>query len=153
IARTAARYAARATTGSVGTLSRLLKNGCGRRVRGFRPQAFASRTAAESLCYRGPFAPWLPLSSGASSARSKVASLLDDGNASPSSRFLASDPAALVTPSHTFFSNLLRRGVQLGDVGRSEEDAPGASRGHVLLERTAIDELKPSGAAGVYGDG
>jgi hypothetical protein len=32
-----------------------------------------------------------------------ASSLLGDASTSPSSRFLASDPAALVTPSHTLF--------------------------------------------------
>src|SRR5882672_9436974 len=40
---------------------------------------------------------------------SAASALLDDALASPSSRFLASDPAALVTPSHTLFQQPARR--------------------------------------------
>ncbi|MGH9316117.1 MAG: hypothetical protein ACRD1P_03280, partial [Thermoanaerobaculia bacterium] len=39
---------------------------------------------------------------------SAASSLLADATASPSSRFLASDPAALVTPSHTLFQQTAR---------------------------------------------
>ena len=62
-----------------------------------------------SLCYRGPPAQLLrkaennSLLSWARRAPANTSSLLDDAPASPSSRFLASDPTALVTPSHTLF--------------------------------------------------
>ena len=42
---------------------------------------------------------------------SAASALLDDALASPSSRFLASDPTALVTPSHTLFQQPARAGL------------------------------------------
>src|SRR5262245_18625188 len=42
---------------------------------------------------------------------STASALLADAKASPSSRFLASGPAALVTPSHTLFQQPARRAV------------------------------------------
>jgi hypothetical protein len=42
-----------------------------------------------------------------------ASALLDDATTSSSSRSLASDPAALVAPSHTCFSNLLDKMYRL----------------------------------------
>src|SRR5260370_29408214 len=86
-------------------------------VSNFRPQAFAARTAAERFCYWGK-APGLVENSRLPVARRPPQPKAAQGRlrrcrsspmhpASPSSRHLASDPAALATPPTPFFSSLL----------------------------------------------
>src|SRR5260370_28869468 len=86
-------------------------------VSNFRPQAFAARTAAERFCYWGK-APGLVENSRLPVARRPPQPKPAQGRlrrcrsspmhpASPSSRLLASDPAALATSPTPFFSSLL----------------------------------------------
>ncbi len=91
---------------------------------------------------------------------SAASSLLADANASPSSRFLASDPTALVTPSHTLFQQpLALRRVVSAEVRRgarhlAERHVRGATphvgKVVVLLERQRLNassyEAAPSPA-------
>ena len=90
-----------------------------------RPQAFASRTAAERV--QGPEpAPYLLENSGCRSQRDRRSRMPrrsspmnedwrgtfrspDPQGPSPSSRLLASDPAALATPRHTLFQQPANR--------------------------------------------
>ncbi len=83
-----------------------------------------------------PIAPWLPLSLGASSARSRSHRSSTMLLASPSSRFLASDPAALVTPSHTLFQQPAR-----DKIGARTPTSSPASR--------SFEPGRPHGRAGV----
>src|SRR6266567_7069160 len=87
-------------------------------VSDFRPQAFASRTAAERFSY-GSKAPGLvensrlpvarrPPQPKAARAVCGVAAPPRCTEASPSSRVLASDPTALATPPDTLFQQPAR---------------------------------------------
>src|SRR5262249_38011067 len=110
--------------------------GCGRRVR-CGPQAFAARTAAENFLNQGrtpaemagKFSAAGRNATAAADSRaepSAASSLLDDARASPSSRFLASDPVALATPSHTLFQQPARRTPGSRGCGR-RPDGPSLS--------------------------
>src|SRR6266511_3568671 len=108
-----------ANSASIRVMPRCARNraGCGKKDAGvlsdFRPQAFASRMAAERVKTRTGLPG--PLESlGCRSQRDRrsrkscgavcgVAAPPRCAPASPSSRLLASDPAALATPPHTFF--------------------------------------------------
>src|SRR6266571_6611770 len=88
-------------------------------VSDFRPQAFASRTAAENF-KSGGLAPVGPVETSrlpvaTRPPQPKVARAVCGGaaplrcaEASPSSRLLASDPTALATPRHTLFQQPAR---------------------------------------------
>ena len=71
----------------------------------FRPQAFATRTAAENLKKLGldPVGALSAAGRNATAAAESLAAPLRCAEASPSSRLLASDSAALATPLHTLF--------------------------------------------------
>ncbi len=92
---------------------RLLKNGYGRRVRHFAAGARSgSSRIASAYWSRGRRQSAVHPSGYGGAGPSAASSLLDDAGASPSSRFLASGPAALVTPSHTLFQQPARRGIE-----------------------------------------
>src|SRR5512143_165346 len=106
--------------------SRLLKNGCGRRV---RPFAIRSERSAKSAGrdftlrkFRALRAKVPPQAVAAARGRLRRCRSSPMHAASPSSRRLGSDPPALATTLHTLFSNLL--GGRRQDVGRLPYDAP-----------------------------
>src|SRR5713101_3986884 len=98
-------------------------------VADFRPQAFAARTAAENfknggLAPVGPIENSRPAGRNATAAAESVAAPLrcaqigggpcgppNPRGRSPSSRLLASDPAALATPLHTLFQQPAKSGT------------------------------------------
>src|SRR5437660_6637592 len=118
-------------------------------VSNFRPQAFASRTAAERFCYRGKATVLLETlgcrSQGDRRSRKARGSVCGVAapprctEASPSSRLLASDPTALATPPHTLFQQPARTLVIVENLQgiRSERDRcvrfPGVVRAATAL--------------------
>src|SRR6266545_5859978 len=107
-------------------------------VSGCRPRAFASRTAAERVQtgarLRGPLKSLGCRSQGDRRSRKSrgavcgVAAPPRCAPASPSSRLLASDPAALATPPTPFFSNLL---IGEHDLRLDEADLARSHRSHL----------------------
>ncbi len=125
--------------------SSLLKNGCGRRVRHFASGAPLPRSIDPSSPTKGCRQSAVHPSGYGGAGPSAASSLLDDAKASPSSRFLASDPAALVTPSHTLFQQPAGVSSVRSTVRGGRHDRP---REEQSVEFTSRGPIRPPGSRG-----